>query len=423
MKIRTTLIAALLSPLLAWAAPQPLDHVAVLVNDGIILESEINERVAAVTANANAAGQSLPSMAALRTQVIERLISETLQLQMAERMGMVISDIQLDQTLANMAAEQNLSLAEYRNMIEAEGVNYTSYREQIRNEIVIGQVQRVQVQRRVQISPQEINSLVNLIKEQGQQDAEYHVGHILIDFGNDETAARARADAVLARLNDGANFKDIALAASSGPKALEGGDWGFMNLNEMPSLFAEVVTEAKVGENIGPIKGGTGFHIVRVFDTRGVEVQELEELNSRHILLKPSPILSEDRAQQMLLDFAAQVKAGRADFAELAQQHSDDPGSGSRGGELGWADPNMYVPEFRDTLLRLQPGEYAAPFRSDHGWHLVQLIDRRVSDATESMNTERAYQLLFRRKFGEQAQAWQNEMRANAYVELIGTQS
>ncbi|WP_298443619.1 peptidylprolyl isomerase SurA [uncultured Ferrimonas sp.] len=423
MRVRNTLLAAVLVPMLAWAAPQPLDSVAVLVNDGIILDSEIQERLQSVKLKAIQAGQKLPSEQALRTQVIERLISESLQLQMAERMGLVISDTQLDQTLTNMAAEQKQNLDQFRASVEAKGGNYAAYREQIRHEITIGQVQRIQVQRRIQVSPQEIDTLVKLIKEQGLQTAEFHVGHILVDFANDENGARERAEKVMKLLNNGADFKNTALAASSGPKALEGGDWGFMNVNAMPTLFAEVVTDAKAGDIIGPIKGSAGFHIVKVFETRGIQTKEVAELSSRHILLKPSPILSEDMAQQMLTDFLAQVAAGEADFADLAEQHSDDPGSAARGGNLGWADPNMYVPAFRDTLNRLKPGEFSKPFRSSHGWHVVQLLEKRTTDATASVNSDRAYQLLFRRKFAEQAQSWQNEMRSNAYIEVLNNNS
>ncbi len=419
MKFRNTLIGLLVAPFIAAAQPQILDQVSVLVNDGVILESEIDERVENVRLNALRAGQQLPSDQALRTQVIDRLIVEQLQLQMADRMGLVISDIQLDQTLENMAADQGMSIEQMREAIEAEGGNFAAYREEMRKEITLGQVQRIQVQRRIQISPQEIDTLVKLIEEQGLQDAEFHVGHILIDGSGDEDAARQRAERVLEVLKEGANFKETALAASSGPKALEGGDWGYMNINEMPTLFAEVMNDIDVGEVVGPIKSGAGFHILTVFDRRGVETQELAEVQSRHILLKPSPILSEEMARSMLDEFLAEVRAGEADFAELAKEYSNDPGSAVKGGELGWADPNMYVPAFRDTLNRLKVGEYSEPFRSSHSWHIVQLLDKRTSDATESFNTDRAYQLIYRRKFAEQVNAWQEEMRANAYIELV----
>ncbi|GAA5190040.1 peptidylprolyl isomerase SurA [Ferrimonas gelatinilytica] len=419
MKFRNTLIGLLFAPFIAAAQPQMLDQVSVLVNDGVILESEINERVENVRLNALRAGQQLPSDQALRTQVIDRLIVEHLQLQMAERMGLVISDIQLDQTLENMAAEQGMSVEQMRESIEAEGGNFTAYREELRREITLGQVQRIQVQRRIQISPQEIDTLVNLIEEQGLQDAEFHVGHILIDASEDEDAARQRAERVLQVLKEGADFRETALAASAGPKALEGGDWGYMNINEMPTLFAEVMNDIDVGDIVGPIKSGAGFHILTVFDHRGVETQEVAEVQSRHILLKPSPILSEEMARAMLEEFLNDVRNGDADFADLAREHSSDPGSAVKGGELGWADPNMYVPAFRDTINRLEVGEYSEPFRSSHGWHVVHVLDRRTSDATESFNTDRAYQLIYRRKFGEHVNAWHEEMRSGAYIELV----
>lgn len=421
MRLRNTLLGAAAALLFgqAMAQPQPLDEVAVLVNEGVILKSEINERIQMVKASALRSGQQLPSDRALKTQVTERLIAENLQLQMADRMGLVISDIQLDQTLENMAKEQNQTLAQMREFMDNNGTGYAQYRENVRREMTLGQVQRIQVQRRIQISPQEINALVEAMEAQGAQDDEYHVGHILIDFAGNENEARERADKVLTLLNDGADFSKTALAASSGPKALEGGDWGFMNINAMPTLFAEVVKDAKPGDIIGPIKSGAGFHIVTIYEVRGQEVKEVSEVNARHILLKPSPILSEQMAESLLEEFLVEAKADDERFATLAEEHSDDPGSASRGGELGWADPNMYVPAFKDALARLQPGEYSAPFRSSHGWHVVQLLDRRVTDATDKFNSDRAYQLIFRRKFSEEVANWQEEMRASAYVEVI----
>ncbi|SDJ59382.1 periplasmic chaperone for outer membrane proteins SurA [Ferrimonas sediminum] len=429
MKVRNLIISAVAAFAMAGSAlaqPQLLDRVAVLVNDGIILESEIDERVENIKRSALQSGQALPSDTALRTQVIDRLINESLQMQMADRMGMVISDIQLDQTLENMAKDQDLTLEQMKAEVEAGGDNYAQYRENIRREIILGQVQRVQVQRRVQVSPQEIDALVKMIEDQGLQSTEFNMGHILISVSNDTPKAveeaRTRADKVLALLNDDADFAKTAISASSGPKALEGGNWGWMNVNEMPTLFAELVRGRKAGDIIGPVKSGAGFHIIKILDTRGQQIQEVDEVHSRHILLQPSPILSEDMAKQMLDDFLKQVRNGDADFAELAKQYSEDPGSAVKGGDLGWADPGMYVPAFKDTLASLKKGEYSEPFRSTHGWHVVQLMDRRTTDTTAKMNSDRAYQLLFRRKFNEQANAWSQEMRAKAYIEVVETQ-
>ncbi|MCL1141908.1 peptidylprolyl isomerase SurA [Shewanella gaetbuli] len=406
------------------SAPQELDRVAVQLNDGIILESEINNMVDTVSANAKAANQTLPSAEALRTQVIERLILTRLQLQTADRIGLSIGDLQLDQTIANIAKEQNMTVSQMQQQLESEGMSYSQYREQLREEITIGEIQRIQVQRRIQVSPQEISSLVKLIEEQGLKNVEFQVGHILIELPSDPTSAQLesssrRAEAVLKRLNDGADFKSTAIASSSGPKALEGGVWDFMNINEMPTLFAEVITNAKKGDIFGPIKSGSGFHIIKVMDTRGLQTQEIDEVKSRHILLKPSPILSEDRAQAMLSNFLKDIRNGDADFAKLARQYSEDPGSAAKGGELGWAEPSLYVPEFSQTLESLSPGEISEPFRTTHGWHIVQLEERRKTDATDKFNSNRAHQLIFRRKFNEELQNWLDEMRSDAYIEIF----
>jgi peptidyl-prolyl cis-trans isomerase SurA len=406
------------------AAPMPLDRVSVQINDGIILESEITNMVTTVKANAKAAKQTLPSDDALRTQVIERLILTHLQMQMAERIGLQIGDLQLDQTIANIAKEQKMTVAQMQQSIESEGTSFSQYREQLRQEVTLGEIQRIQVQRRIQVSPQEISGLVKLIQEQGLKDVEFQIGHILIEVPSSPTSeqlesASSRADIVLKRLNDGADFRSTAIASSSGPKALEGGIWDFMNINEMPTLFAEVINTAKKGDIIGPIKSGSGFHIIKVVDTRGLQTQEVEEVKSRHILLKPSPILSEDRAKAMLANFLTQVRSGDADFAKLASQYSEDPGSAAKGGELGWADPSMYVQEFSQTLSSLQEGQFSEPFRSTHGWHIVQLESRRTTDATEQFNSNRAHQLIFRRKFNEELQTWLDEMRSEAYIEIV----
>lgn len=406
------------------AAPQPLDKVAVQINDGIILQSEIDNMLDTVKANAKQSGQTLPSDKALRTQIIERLILTRLQLQMANKIGLHVGDLQLDQTIDNIAKEQKLTVAQLRKEIEKHGESFSQYREQLREEITIGEIQRIQVQRRIQISPQEINALVKLINKQGLKNVEFQIGHILIEVPSDPTpeqldAAQKRADTVMKKLKNGEDFKRIAIAASSGPKALEGGVWDYMNINEMPTLFAEVVDNAKKGDIIGPIKSGSGFHILKVMDIRGKQTKETQEVKARHILLKPSPILSEDRAKAMLEKFVKEIKAKKATFAELASKYSEDPGSAVKGGELGWADPSIYVPAFANELKQLKPGQISEPFRSSHGWHIVQLEQQRTVDATDKFNTNRAHQLIFRRKFNEELQDWLDEMRSEAYIHVF----
>jgi len=410
------------------AAPQPIDRVAVQINDGIVLESEITNMIDTVKANARAANQSLPSDSALRTQVIERLILTRLQLQMADRIGLHIGDLQLDQAIENIAREQKMTVAQMQQKIESEGLSFSQYREQLREEITLGEIQRIQVQRRIQVSPQEITGLVKLIQEQGMKDVEYQIGHILIDVPNNPSseqleASSKRANAVLERLKSGEDFRRTAIASSSGPKALEGGIWDYMNINEMPTLFAEVINGAKKGDIIGPIKSGAGFHIIKIMDARGLQTKEIEEVRARHILLKPSPILSEDRAKAMLEQFLKQIRSGEAKFEDLARQYSEDPGSAAKGGELGWAEPSIYVPEFAQTLNSLSQDQISEPFRTTHGWHIAQLEERRKTDATDQFNTNRAHQLIFRRKFNEELQNWLDEMRADAYIEVFQPES
>ena len=409
-------------------ARELLDKVAVIVNKGVVLESEIGELVKGVKENALANGQTLPSDAALRRQAIERLIVENLQAQMADNMGIRISDPQLDQTIQNIAQQQNMSMAQFRNEVTSSGVSFEVYREQVRKELITGEVRRANVRRRVYITDQEIDALMTIINEQGDQQAEYQLSHILIDIPSDApeemvVEARQRSEKILELLGKGSDFARLAIGASSGPKALEGGDMGWMNINAMPTLFAEAVANKKKGEVIGPIRSGAGFHILKIADTRGVELVEIEEVNARHILISPSIILSDAKAEQMLKDFKAQIVAGEADFAELAKEHSEDPGSALRGGNLGWSDPSNYVPEFKTSLASLQKDELSDPVRTVHGWHLIQLLDRRIDDATEKRKADRAYQLIYNRKFQEETDAWLREMRDEAYIEVLDENS
>ncbi len=423
--IRAMLLGALIA-FTSVAQETRLDRVAVIVDQGVILESEVQALISQVKQDAESKGESLPSDRALRTQAIERLITKSLQMQMAERMGIQVSDPQLEQTIGNIAAEQGATVADLRRELSQVGIAYEDYREDIREEMIIGEVRRANVRRRVYITEQEVENLMEVIEKQGAEQAEYRLGHILIGFppsptDEDVEEARDRAMKVIDLLNSGSDFAKIAIASSSGSEALDGGDMGWLNINSMPTLFAEAVQENDDKELIGPIRSGAGFHILKVMDTRGIETVTVEEVKSRHILIKPSIILSEEKAKEMLLKFREQVKSGEADFAELAKEHSEDPGSALRGGELGWSDPTNYVPAFRDTLSRLEPGEYSLPVRSSHGWHLIQLQDRRIDDATEKRKRNRAQQLIFNRKFSEEAETWLREMRDSAYIEVLDT--
>lgn len=426
MKLQHLMCALLLSAasITLPAAEREVDRIAAIVDNGVILKSDIDEIVDRVKRNARAQSQTLPSDQALRTQATERLIMTNLQLQMAQRMGVQISDAQLDDTIRNIAQSDNLTLEQFRLRVIAEEGNYERFRENIRQEIITNEVMRANVQRRIFISPQEVDNLLKLMEEQGAINEQYKLGHILISIpsqaSNEQVnEARERADQVMRLLREGSDFRRIAIASSSASNALEGGELDWMGINEMPTLFSEAIRGRKRGDLVGPLRSGAGFHILTIFDLRGENVTELQEVKARHILIRPSIIVSEERARNLLTDIVQKVRAGEADFAEMARQHSEDPGSKLNGGELGWSEPDVYVTAFRDTLLRLELDEISEPFRTEHGWHIAQLLDRRMVDATADRKREQVYRMIFNRRFNEESASFLRELRDEAYIEIM----
>ncbi|PSJ38683.1 peptidylprolyl isomerase SurA [Zobellella taiwanensis] len=409
-------------------AVELIDKVVAVVNQDVVLESQLEGLVHQVRQSARTAGQPLPDEQRLRKQALERLILESLQLQLAERLGLRITDTQLEQAIGNIARSEGKTQEQLRAGLQAQGLTYSQFREQVRNEILLSELARNQVRRRINISDQEVKQVVQMIKEQGQNNARYRVGNILLPLPANPSSDQLRqasrqAEQLLAELRQGADFRQLAIAHSAGPKALEGGDWGMLGINEMPSLFSEAVRNHARGDIIGPIRSGAGLHILTIFDMEGAKAQTVEamEVRARHILIKPSVIMSEDKAKSMLEGFARSIRSGEASMEQLAEQFSEDPGSAIQGGDLGWAAPEMYVSSFRDTVTNLEPGELSEPFRSEHGWHLVRLEDRRVLDATEQATAQRAYQLIFNRRFTEEVQTWLDELKDGAYIRIVDT--
>lgn len=414
-------VVAMLASTVA-TAEQLLDRVAIVVNDKVVLQSEMDSMLTNVRRDLAQNGGQMPSDSALQTQVAERLILQTLQKQMGERMGIRINDAMLDQAIASIASDNNMTVEGLRAQIAGEGQSWADYREEIRTQIIVSEVQRASVQRRLYMSPQEINLLVDLIKQQGAQDTEYRVGHILISLQDEqgrenETLARERAGDVIARLDAGDDFAQLAISASAAANALEGGDMGFMSLNAMPTLFAANVRDQQEGSVIGPLRSGLGFHILKVHEIRGIQRAVEDEVMVRHVLIRPSVILSDNRAQQMLREFRQQIQSGEKTFEEVARQHSSDTGSAADGGKMDWMPPDMFVPEFRSVVNRIEKGVISEPFRTEFGWHILEVLDRRQQDITDQRLREQAQNILYRRKFQEELAVWLQEIRDNAYVE------
>ncbi|PHM72117.1 peptidylprolyl isomerase SurA [Xenorhabdus kozodoii] len=427
MKNWKTLIFGLMFSVssVATAAPQELNKVAAIVNNDVVLESDVNSLLQSVKLNVKHAGQQLPDEATLRHQILERLIMDDIILQMANQMQITIPDQAVDSAIANIAAQNHLSLAQLKQNLTTEGMSFDTYRNQIRKEMTIAEVRNNEVRRRITILPQEVDSLANQINNQDSHDIEVNTSQILIPLPenpNQEQVEKAETTTrkILAELKNGVDFGKLAITYSGDTQALKGGNMGWNKLQELSSLFASQLQSAHKGQIIGPIRSGVGFHILKVNDIRGGQMPiAVTEVNARHILLKTSPIMNDEQARNELTKLREEILSGKTSFEEAAKAHSEDPGSALRGGELGWSLPSTYDPAFRDALMKLQKGEISQPVHSSFGWHLIQLLDSRKVDKTDAAQKDRAYRLLFNRKFNEETQNWMQELRASAYVKIL----
>ncbi|WP_122053952.1 peptidylprolyl isomerase SurA [Vibrio sp. Evd11] len=414
-------IAAVCTVSTSYAAPVELDSVKVIVNEGVILQSDIDASMKTLRANAKKSGQTLPSQDVLNEQVLEKLIIDTIQTQEAERIGVRIDDARLDQAIEDIAKDNKQTVQQLTASVAEEGLSYNAFREQVRKEIAASEARNALVRRRINILPAEVDNLADILAQETNATVQYKIGHIQLRFNDDQTKEELEAQAtdLVEELNSGKDFSTMAYTYSKGPKALQGGDWGWMRKEEMPTIFADQIKMQNKGSIIGPFRSGVGFHILKIEDVKGLETVAVTEVNARHILIKPTVILSDDGAKEQLEEITRRVNAGEASFGDLAQQYSQDPGSAVQDGELGYQTPDLYVPEFKHQVETLPEGKISAPFKTVHGWHIVEVLDRREVDRTDSALKNKAYQILFNRKFNEEAGAWLQEVRASAFVEMV----
>ncbi|MCY9851517.1 peptidylprolyl isomerase SurA [Vibrio mediterranei] len=405
----------------AIAEPVELDRVRVIVNDGVILQSDIDSATKTLTANARKNDQELPSADIIQEQILDKLILEKLQLQEADRIGVRIDDNRLESTLNDIAKNNNQTIEQLRQAVREEGLTWEAFREQIRDEIAASEARNAMVRQRINILPAEVDNLAELLAKESDATVTYKIRHIQLRFndGEDKSVQEQQAKDLVARLKSGEDFATMAYTYSKGPKALEGGDWGWMRKEEMPTIFADQIKMQTKGTIIGPFRSGVGFHILKIEDFKGLETVSVTEVNARHILIKPTVILSDEGVQRELNNIIAKVQSGESTFAEMAEQYSQDPGSAVQGGELGYQTPELYVPEFKHQVETLPIGQISKPFKTVHGWHIVEVLDRRDVDKTGSAMQNRAYRILFNRKFNEEASAWIQELRASAFVEMV----
>ena len=399
-----------------------LDRVVAVVDSGIIMESQLNSRVEEILVRLKSDKAELPPLNLLEEQVLDRLIIEEIQLQLAERAGIKISDSELNQTLARVASQNNLSLEDFRIKLEGEGTSYKSFRDTIRKELIIQRVQRGKVGSKIDISEQELENFINSEEGKTQLAEQYNVQHILLPVksGSSEletTEIKNNAESLIKRINDGENFEKLAASYSSGQNALEGGFLGWRSSAELTSLFADAVLDMKVGEVSSPLKSGAGFHILKLIDKRGNTVKFLDQTLARHILVQPSEIRTENQAEELINSIYQRLVEGE-DFKQLARQFSEDPGSKMDGGELGWSNPGDYDPAFEQALNATEIGQLSEPVKSSFGWHIIEVMDRRNEDVSQEEQKNRAYQIIFKRKFEQELQSTLIELRAEAYVDI-----
>lgn len=399
-----------------------MDRIVAVVDQGIITEKELADRIETVTAQLEKQGTQLPPRDVLEKQILERLINDKLQLQFAAQTGLRVDDAQLDKTIERIAEQNNLSTGEFRKALEAEGIPYRKFREDIRNEIILARLREREVDNRMNVTESEIdNYLTTQSSRTDAQQDEFEIAHILVrapEEGSPQELQKlkAKAETALKALQDGADFAQISAGYSDAPNALEGGVLGWKTPAQIPSLFAEALQSLQPGQLSGVLRSPNGYHILKLLDRRGGNSPlVVNQTHVRHILLKLSEIISEQEAQQKINSIKQRLDHG-ADFAELARQYSEDA-SANNGGDLGWVNPGDTVPQFEQVMNALPIDQISDPVRSPFGWHIIQVLERRQQDMSKESARLKARQEIRTRKAEEGYQDWISELRDRAYVE------
>jgi peptidyl-prolyl cis-trans isomerase SurA len=387
-----------------------LDRVAIIVGEGVVLESQVNNMLANIEKRYQEQGAPMPPQEALLEQVQERLIIEELQLQMGRQAGIRVGDGELNQAFENIAQTNGLSLEEFIKTLEAEGESYEELRSQVRKEMIIQRVQRGKVGRAVDITEQELDGFLATEGAVKELSPELFVRQILV-------SDQSKADSLLIKINNGEDFADLARKNSKSSNASSGGEMGWRNLADLPSLFAGALKNKKKGYISQPLKSGSGFYILKLEDKRGDLVRFEDQWNVRHILMMTTKLRDETFTKKELEEVRKRVLDGE-DFSLLAKEFSEDPGSASRGGDLDWLSRGKTAPAFEKMMLESPVGEISPVFESEFGFHFLQVLDTRTEDLTEEVIKDRAYGILFARKFDEELENTLRTTRAEAFVEF-----
>ncbi len=399
--------------LAASAYSQELDRISVIVNDGVVLESDIQSRISDYKKNAAIDGLSIPPEDVLRELIIDQLIIEELQLQIADRVGIKISDEELNMTIKSLAQQNDLSLEDFIKFVEERGDSYAQLREQVRKNLKIRRVQQGSIQNKISISSEEVENFLNTEEALNQLGPELNVKQVLIRKGSVQDINEIYSEIKLG-ISDGINFNVFIEKYSEDDND---GDLGWRKITGFPELFKEPINNLLIGDISEPIESGAGMHILYLENKRGPTVTFEKQWNVRHILLIPNTIRTEADSEEKIIQIRDQILNG-ASFAELAAEFSDDPGSKQEGGNLGWAGDGVYAPEFEQAIKNANLNEITKPFLTQFGWHILEVLDTRIEDKTNERIEDQAFSYLFNRKFDEELESHLQELRAEAFIEI-----
>ncbi|MDP3903876.1 MAG: peptidylprolyl isomerase [Methylococcaceae bacterium] len=409
--------------LLSWQLQaQVLDTIVAVVEDDVILERELQDEVLAVVQRIQASKSEIPPNYILRKQVLEKMIVDKLQRQLAEKAGINISEEMLNSSVADIAQRNNMNVEQFREELARQGMDYTAFLNNMRNEIVINQLRGREIGGRIKVTDREVDHYLETQDKIGDASIQYHLGHILVAVKEGASAseiqkALAKAGDIVNKLRGGADFTQVAMTQSDDANALKGGDLGWRTMSEMPTLFVTDASNMTTGDIGGPIRSPSGFHIIKMLETKGVGQHTIVKTKVRHILIKTNELVDDAEAKKRLLALKQRITDGD-DFASLARTHSDDKGSALKGGSLDWVGPNDLVKPFEEAMSKLAINEISEPVQTQFGWHLIQVLDRENKDDSSDYRKNQVRDAIRKRKIEEETELWLRKLRDEAYVEI-----
>lgn len=425
--LSTSIITLSLLAIAQNAIAENVNRIEAEVNNKVILKSELDEYLKSyrLRLKEQIPDKEMPDEITLKRAALNDLIHTSLVEQLAEKMGLSITDMQLDQLLENAARMNNTTVQKiYEKSFASEGLTPLQTREKFRREALISELQQINVRKRIHISNQEIEQMVQLLKETGNMESSYHIADIFIRLpdnptSDDEKKAENKAQQIADAAKKGENFSKLVAKYSQDDKTTYSGDRGFVSVDELPNEFSEHLGNAKVGDIIGPFRMDAGYAIIKVIEIKGAEFTPDIKVHSRHILIKPTIILSDDKVQGQLNALRNDILSGSTNFADAARKYSEDPATAVQGGDLPMASPDTFDPLFSKALLGLKEGEISKPFKSSYGWHIVQLLEKKIDKASNKSLKERAYQILFTKRYHDELVLWFNDLENNSYVKIM----